>query len=125
MNLGKPGSEQHRTRVGLLFLAIGVVLVLWAWGSWVYRASAPVEAAGSPIQNVSAPSPDTVRAVQLSPLILLVGLLLLLLFLFGSHAMVRAARRYRELAARKRPPPTASDDVWAMNKLRHREDEDL
>jgi hypothetical protein len=125
MTLGMRGSDQHRTRLGLLFLVIGIILVLWAWGSWVYRASVPVETEGAIARNVSSPSPDTVRAVRLSPVILLVGLFLVLLFFFGSYALVRAARRYRELADRKRPPPTPADDVWTMNKLRNQGDEKL
>ena len=125
MTLGMRGWDQRRTRLGLPLLVIGIILVLWAWGSWIYRASIPVERDGVVIQEVSAPSPDTIRAVRLSPLVLLVGLLLVLLALFGSHALIRAARRYRALAARKRPPPTPADDVWAMNKLRNRDDEEL
>ena len=125
MTLGMRGSDQHRTRLGLPLLVIGLILMLWAWGSWIYRASKTAEREGAIAQNVSAPSPDTVLAVRLSPLILLVGLLLVLLVLFGSYALIRAARRYRALADRKRPPPTPADDVWATNKLRNRDDEEL
>ena len=125
MTLGMRGSDQHRKRLGLPLLVIGIILMLWAWGNWIYRASKSVEREGTIAQNVPAPSPDTVLAVRLSPLVLLVGLLLVLLVLFGSHALIRAARRYRALADRKRPPPTPADDVWAMNKLRNRDDEEL
>jgi len=125
MTLNLRGSDQHRMRLGLPLLVIGLILMLWAWGSWIYRASIPVETGGVVVQEVPAPSPDAIRAARLSPLVLLVGLLLVLLVLFGSHALIRAARRYRALANRKRPPPTAADDVWAMNKLRNREDEEL
>jgi len=125
MTLGMRGSDQHRKRLGLPLLVIGIILMLWAWGNWIYRASKSAEREGTIIQNVPAPSPDTIRAIRLSPLVLLVGLLLVLLVLFGSHALIRAVRRYLALADRKRPPPTAADDVWAMNKLRNRDDEQL
>jgi len=125
MTLGLRGSDQHRKRLGLPFLVIGIVLILWAWGSWIYRASKSVEREGTVAQNVISPSPDTIRAVRLSPLVLMVGLFLVLLVLFGSYALIRVARRYRALADRKRPPPTPADDVWAMNKLRHRDEEEL
>jgi len=125
MTFGTRRSDQRRTRFGLVFLVLGLALVLWAWGSWVYRASYPPEKEETTTQNVSTASADTIRAVRASPLVLLVGLLLVLLALFGSHALIRAARRYRALALRKRPPPTPADDVWAMNKLRNREDEEL
>jgi len=123
MTLGMRGSDHYRKRLGLPLLVIGIILMLWAWGSWIYRASIPVVREAATVQDIPAPSPDTIRAVRLSPLVLLVGLLLVLLVLFGSHALIRAARRYRALAERKRPPPTPADDVWAMNKLRNRDDE--
>lgn len=123
MTLGMRGSDQRRKRLGLPLLAIGIVLMLWAWGSWIYRSSIRVEREGAIIQDAPAPSPETIRAVGLSPLVLLVGLLLVLLVLFGSYTLIRAARRYRALADRKRPPPTPSEDVWAMNKLRNHDDE--
>ena len=124
MTIGIHGSDQHRTRFGLVFLVIGIILLLWAWGSWIYRATNPVEREEAITQNVPAPSPNTVRAFLLSPLVIIVGLMLVLLVLFGSHALIRAARRYRALADRKRPPPTPADDVWAMNKLRNRDDDE-
>lgn len=125
MTIGMRGSDQHRTRLGLVFLVIGIILMLWAWGSWIYRASTAVEREGAIAQNVPAPSTNTVRALLLSPLVIVLGLFLVLLVLFGSHTLIRAARRYRALTDRKRPPPTLVDDVWAMNKLRNRDDEEL
>ena len=125
MTFGLHGSDQHRKRLGLPLLVIGITLLLWAWGNWIYRTSKSVEREGMIAQEVTAPSPETIRAVRLSPFVLLVGLLLVLLVLFGSYAIIRAARHYRAFADRKRPPPTPADDVWAMNKLRHREDEEL
>ena len=124
MSVGTPGSDQHRTRLGLPFLVLGTILMLWAWGSWIYRASNPLETAGATSEHLPAPSTKTVRAVRISPLILVVGLVLVLLFFFGSYAIVRAARRYRDLVGRKRPPPTPSDDVWTMHKLQDRPDDE-
>lgn len=125
MTLGMRGSEQHHKRLGLPLLVIGIILMLWAWGSWIYRSTIRVERERAIIQDVPAPSSETIRAVRLSPLILLVGLLLVLLVLFGSYTLIRAVRRYRAHADRKRPPPTPSEDVWAMNKLRNHDDEEL
>ena len=125
MTLGTRDSDQHSKRLGLPLLVIGIILMLWAWGSWIYRASKSVEREGTIAQNVTSPSPNTILAARLSPLVLLVGLFLVLLVLFGSYALIRAVRRYRALADRKRPPPTPADDVWAMNKLRHRDEEEL
>jgi amino acid transporter len=40
MMLGQPEGEHYRVRLGIIFLVIGLLLVLWAWGSWVFRVSA-------------------------------------------------------------------------------------
>jgi len=122
MTMGMRGSDRHRTRFGLVFLVIGIILVLWAWVSWIYRASVPAETGGALAEHAAA-NPDVVRAVRLSPLVLLVGLLLILLVLFGSYTLIRAIRRYHVLTDRQRPPPTPADDVWAMNKLRKGDEE--
>ncbi len=125
MTLGMGGSDQHRKRMGLPLLVIGIILMLYAWGSWIYRAPKSAEREGAIARYVSAPNSDSVLAVRLSPLVLFVGLFLVLLVLFGSYALIRAARRYRAIADRKRPPPTPADDVWAINKLRNRDHEEL
>lgn len=124
MIFGMRGSNQHRTRIGLVFLVIGAGLLLWAWGSWIYRASNPQEMEGAIALPVPAPNPDSMRAFLLSPLVIIIGLLLVLMVLFGSHVFIRAARRYRALDDRKRAP-TPADDVWAMNKLRNHDEDEL
>ncbi len=117
MTLHGSDADPKRMRVGMLFLAVGLVLLLWAWGSWVYRASVPATdvsiSAGSPS---SAPSPDVERAARASPAMLVGALLLVLVFLVGSYAIVRGSRRFREALLPSRPTPTASDDVWTMHK---------
>lgn len=39
--LGRPDFEHNRIRLGVLFLIIGGILIIWAWGSWVFRATVP------------------------------------------------------------------------------------
>ena len=43
-------------------------------------------------------------------------LLLIVVFLFGSYAMLRASRRFRASLSTRRPRPTDASDVWAMHK---------
>ena len=133
MILGTPGSEQFRYRVGWLFLAFGVALVLVAWGSWIYRVSMRGEseisvpeldtestlgdAGRNSLGDEGIPTMARQAAVGLLPLWLMSTLLLLLSFLFGSYAITRASRRYRAAAERQRASPTASEDAWSMYKL--------
>jgi hypothetical protein len=137
--LGQPNSEQHRFRLGILFLVIGLVLVLWAWGSWVYRMSVPEEpdrsgresrisvmgppasAAIAPIEPLGkrpvARLGESPRAPSLVPLTTMTIVLLLVLFFFGTLAVVVGTQRWRAMADRKRAVPTPNEDVWAMHKL--------
>ena len=120
MMLGTSSPEQNRTRLGLLCLLVGILLLLWAWGSWMYRASVPGETASTLRQDADTAAPDPAKAVRIAPVVLWVGLLLVLLFFFGSYVLIRASRRYRASAARQRATPSPSEDVWAMHKLKDR-----
>jgi len=33
-------TEDRNIRVGLILLVLGFLLLLWAWGSWVFRTTA-------------------------------------------------------------------------------------
>jgi len=141
--LGEPDSEQFRFRLGLILLVIGLVLVLWAWGSWVFRvsvpeggerresrlisfgpplmvlgASVPAEAgAAEGTQDGQTPPHDPRRSVQVLSLTTMTIVLLLIVLLFGSLAIVVGTRHWRALAQRKRAAPTPNEDVWSMHKI--------
>ena len=108
MATGVSETDHARLRVGLVILVLGISLILWSWGNWLYRASAPERSA--PIVNAEGDAPDEVRteAVSLLPQILMYSLILVFVVLFGGYVLVRAARRYREGTDRKRTGPTAS-----------------
>ena len=46
MSLDSDIGHEKRTRIGLGFLVAGTLLVVWAWGSWVFRTTESPEAAG-------------------------------------------------------------------------------
>jgi hypothetical protein len=39
MTLGIPKTDHKRVRLALVFLLLGLLLLVWAWGSWAYRTS--------------------------------------------------------------------------------------
>lgn len=130
--LGPPESEHFRTRVAFVFLIGGLVLLFWAWGSWVFRASTPAMAGRIPtaprvLNGVSegglSPA-ERVRVVRAVWQYLLFGLVLVLLVIFGTYAIVRASRRYRaagEEKEAKKPPDRR--DAWSMHKLSPEDEE--
>lgn len=80
-------TDARRTRNGLICLVMGVVLVLWAWGSWVYRTSEPVEISTGRDQNGLQPAADQVVADGYSPLLLVGGLFVVLLVIFAGYVL--------------------------------------
>lgn len=122
---GRFSAGQHkRTRTGVSCFVAGVLLLLWAWGSWIYRTSVT----GSELAAAQAEpldrTPEATEVVRALPLFLLVGLLLVLAFLAGSYVLVRSSRRYRKhrwqsgrLTQHSGSATSQMDDVWAMHKL--------
>jgi len=124
--LGQPGTEQYRVRVGLTFGAVGVVMIISAWGMWLVRDSdlfkAEVIARTNP--NVVMPSTagDAERAAREQPISALPTLLLFMFFvvltiLIGSMVIVRAIRRHRASVERERDGPTEYSDVWSQHRV--------
>lgn len=117
MGLGSSASSVNRLKLGLVSLALGVALLLWAWGNWIYRSSNGLNEGSVAAEHpAGARSPAALQALQASPFVLMVGLFLVIVFLVGSYAIVRGSRRLREAILYEKPKPTASDDVWAMHK---------
>ena len=114
---GAESGEQHRWRVGLIVLVAGILLMLWAWGSWAYRLSAeqPDTRIGSTIR--AEPTTEQVHAAGAMRWFLAVALVVVVLGLFGSYVLLRMSRRYRDAAMRAPAAPTAHEDVWSMHKV--------
>ena len=47
MMLGTSPSGKNYPTAGIIVLFAGVLLLLWAWGNWVYRISEPAETAAA------------------------------------------------------------------------------
>lgn len=127
MTLGTSGADQHRHRTALAFVGIGGLLLVFAWGTWLYRTSLGTMPAPQTPPGVASPTGDgpggsegptadrREAAVRAAPFFLLIVFLLVLLVLFGGYAIVRVARRYLAATDRRRGPPTPSDDVWTVH----------
>ena len=111
------GAGDNRIRNGLVLLVFGSLMILWAWGNWLYRASMPKPAVS--VVGTEDEAIDTVRAEAVSLLsqILMYSLILVFLVLFGGYAVVRVVRRYRDAADRERAGPGLPQDAWAMHKV--------
>jgi ABC-type Fe3+ transport system permease subunit len=124
MIFGGADKEQHRMKIGLVFLVVGVLLVLWAWGSWIYRTSNRTEGVAVAVDVTHDAPAEKVKAVRAAPMVLLSVTLVVLAFLVASYVLVRASRRYRMTLERRANPPTDTRDVWSMHKLKDFEDSD-
>jgi hypothetical protein len=87
MAQGLSGSEQNRIITAIVLLVLGLLLLLWAWGSWVYRTSPP--------ESVSAASGADVGGWNTERLFALGGMLTFTLtaLLWGARHVTRLQRR--------------------------------
>lgn len=113
--------EQRRTALGLAFLVLGLLLLMWAWGSWMYRTS--TRAKPIAIERTDSVDDDSEKAVKMAPGMLVGGVVLVVVFLIGSMVFVRASRRYRLSLNRKANAPTDATDVWSMHRLKDYSDD--
>ncbi len=105
-------ADARRFRVALLLLVIGTSLILGSLGLILYVSDQlHDQQAGQDAGPLLSP-----RA-RLLYTWLLVSVVLLLVFIVGTVLMGRWSRHYREQIARRRPSPTATEDVWRMYRL--------
>lgn len=118
MIIGQDSHDQGRLRVGLVILVLGVLLMLWSWGSWAYRLSAerPDPRIGVTETAVIEPTAEQAHAAGAMRYFLIVALAIGLIGLFGSYILLRMSRQFRESASRSRAAPTPYQDVWATHQ---------
>lgn len=97
--------DSKRIRNGLIFLVTGVVLVLWAWGSWIYRTWEPeVLSSGSP--GDAAESGANPRDGVPTSVSFLVGAVILVLVFLGSCIVVWIRRGAAGASDAQENPPS-------------------
>ena len=79
--------ERNQARNGLIFLVAGFVLLLWVWGSWLYRTWQP--GVIPPLAAADAIEPGTEEAAVSTPLLLAVAAVVLFLALFGGYVLAK------------------------------------
>jgi len=133
MILGQRGTDQHRIRLGVLFAAAGVIMILSAWGMWVVRDSDLMKAeaiaqAGVGIVTPStaggADRPDRIEAARALPTLLLFIFFVVLTILVGSLVIVRAIRRHQAALGREQAEPTDSSDLWSQHRVPEYDDDE-
>lgn len=114
MSLFGADSEATRMRFGLLALVIGVMLIVWAGGSWMYRTTVSARPVSSADQINSSTETDPATPVAGLARLLLLGGLVLTVVLIGSFVLSRAARRYFGRQRLQRLRPTDAADAWSL-----------
>lgn len=108
--------EKRRIRTALMALSGGVILIVWAWVSWMYRTSIPprVDEFAGPLEDPATASDSALT--QLAQLIYVAGVVLLA-SLIALGAFSRGWRRYMGNLLRRRPEPTPNEDTWSMHQI--------
>lgn len=88
-------------------VGVGVFLLLprlLAGAAWLAQEPAPpAESSGEDAKTLAT--------------VLVYLLILVVVFMFGSYAIMRASRRFRGALSRRKADPTEAGDVWAMHKV--------
>ncbi len=113
-------AQQKRTTMGLGFLVLGLILMMWAWGSWIYRTS--TTARPQIIGRSAETTEETEKAIRIAPSMLAGGVLLVVVFLAATFVFVRSSRRYRQSLTRRGAAPTSASDVWSTHRLKDFDD---
>lgn len=119
MTIDAMHSELHRNKIGAAFLLVGVVLILWAWGSWTYRTWSAAPAAAVAPAEERPPDASRGAMVRTLPSFLIVVVVLVLIVLVGSFLLARWGRRLRDSRLQRATVSTPSEDVWHMHRLPH------
>ncbi len=84
-----------------MFLLLSKLLAGTAW--LVQEPESPTEPAGEDAKTLAT--------------VLVYLLIMVVVFMFGSYALMRASRRFRSSLSRRKADPTEAADVWAMHKV--------
>lgn len=116
-------TDARRMKIGVAFLIVGALLLIWAWASWAFRTSAvnaqPLGVSRTLVaeevtEGAAGDNPERIRAL---PRLLMYVILLVVVCLFGGYALIRFTRRYRAAAERCPIIPTPSNNLWEKHRL--------
>ncbi|MCH8241328.1 MAG: hypothetical protein IH897_01805 [Planctomycetes bacterium] len=88
MFLDSTFGDEKRTRAGIVFLVAGTLLVVWAWGSWVFRTTETPEASGKVVDSSAS-----AEATSTGSTVAVVGLAALAGFALVGYLFLRRSRR--------------------------------
>lgn len=94
-NSSRSADERKRKRWAAALLLAGAVLLLWVCGNFIYRTTRPDRESVAAQVDASEQAAEPATLLGIIPLFLMAGLLLMLLYLAGSHVLVRGSRRHR------------------------------
>ena len=113
-------ARRRRLRVGIFMLAFGVVLIVWAWASWLYRYSAESRPPAGATRIIPRGGDQAVPLGALAVWLAL-GFALFLIVLLSSYALARAKRRHFANQRDARQTATQSEDLWSRHRLTGRD----
>lgn len=112
MTVGLLRSDQSRSRVALVFLVVGVMLLLWSWGSWVYRTSASAGRAAVAMAPDDLEASVPVGSGTAFRQWLVAGAVLMAAMAVGGYVLIRSGRRSSGAAVRDGTAVPSTEDAW-------------
>jgi hypothetical protein len=108
-------SDYRRTRLGLIILLVGVLLMIATLGLGLMRDSG-----GEMVADTDEPAvvvASSAERAEVAVVVLVYGTVLLFVFVVATVALVVVSRNYRRHLARRKPSPTPVDDVWSRHRV--------
>ena len=109
-------SDPQRLRAGYAVLSLGVIILLFAWGTAVWRGPQGEGELAAGHQKLEPPQPNRLLPAA-GPVMMLSGAGLLVVLVLSVVAFLRISRSYRRHLLRSPPEPTPTSDVWQMHKV--------
>ena len=109
-------TDQQRLRAGCAVLAIGVIILLSAWGMSVVRGPETGGEAARQHRKLDPPDPTRILPMIGAGMVVYGTVLIIVLFVCVM-AFYRISRNYRKHLLRKPAEPTVTADVWKMHRL--------
>jgi hypothetical protein len=111
-------QEENRLRIALVLLGLGMLLIVGGIVLGIQQYQALQSSSHGPVSaQATAVHLDRGSQAKLIRNVLFLLVILTVVLVVSLYAFRQWSRRFRQFLLRKPPPPTPSEDAWAMHRL--------